>query len=32
VRAAVLPQSILLSHESHYQFGPDYFDSDENFG
>jgi len=26
VRAAVLPQSILLSYEGHYQFGPDFFD------
>jgi len=31
VRAAALPQSILLSYEGHYQFGPDFFDPDEKF-
>ena len=31
VRAAVLPQSILLSYEGHYQFGPDFFDPDAKF-
>jgi CubicO group peptidase (beta-lactamase class C family) len=31
VRAAVLPQSVLLSYEGHYQFGPDFFAPDEKF-
>jgi hypothetical protein len=31
VRAAALPQSILLSYEGHYQFGPDFFDPDAKF-
>jgi CubicO group peptidase (beta-lactamase class C family) len=31
VRAAVLPQSILLSYEGHYQFGPDFFDPNAKF-
>jgi hypothetical protein len=31
VRAAVLPESILLSYEGHYQFGPDFFDPDAKF-
>lgn len=31
VRAAVLPQSTLLSYEGHYQFGPDFFDPDAKF-
>jgi CubicO group peptidase (beta-lactamase class C family) len=31
MRAAVVPQSILLSYEDHYQFGPDFFAPDEKF-
>jgi CubicO group peptidase (beta-lactamase class C family) len=31
MRAAVLPQSVLLAYEGHYQFGPDFFTPDEKF-
>jgi hypothetical protein len=32
VRAAVLPDSVLLSYEGHYQFGPDFFPLTRNSG
>jgi hypothetical protein len=31
VRVAVLPESVLLSYEGHYQFGPDFFAPDTKF-
>ncbi len=31
MRAAAVPQSILLSYEGHYQFGPNFFSPDEEF-